>query len=244
MKKFLVFFTLLFFSSVPSAVFAEGLAISTGAGYMKMMEELCAGYKADTGKKVQEMYGGNIGQVLSQIKAGSGVSVVVSDKGTLEESKSGVKFKAFHPLGSTVLVLAWRKGMNISSPADLEKAEVKSVCYPDPKGAIYGRAAVKYLETSGLGAKIAGKVFQIATVPQIFSYLVTGEMDAGFVNRVMVRAGKDKIGGSLEIADGYPPLNMVAAVVENSAGNEEVKAFIAFLNTEKAKVIMKKHGVW
>ncbi len=103
---------------------------------------------------------------------------------------------------------------------------------------------MKYLETSGLGAKIAGKVFQIATVPQIFSYLVTGEMDAGFVNRVMVRAGKDKIGGSLEIADGYPPLNMVAAVVENSAGNEEVKAFIAFLNTEKAKVIMKKHGVW
>jgi molybdate transport system substrate-binding protein len=243
MKKALVF-TLLLLCLVPSAAFAEDLAVSTGAGYMKMMEDLCAIYKADTGRNVQEMYGGNIGQVLSQIKAGSGVSVVVSDKGTLDESKTGVKFEVFHPLGSTVLVLAWRKGIKISSPADLEKTEIKSVCYPDPRAAIYGRAAAKFLETSGIGAKIAGKVSQIATVPQVFSYLTTGEMDAGFVNRVVVRAGKDKIGGSLEITGGYPPLNMVAAVVENSSGNQEVKAFLAFLKTEKAKGIMKTHGVW
>ncbi len=223
--------------------FAEDLAISTGAGYLKMAEELCTAYRADTGRKIQEMYGGNIGQVLAQIKAGSGVSVVLSDKGTLDDSKVGVKFDTVQPLGDTVLVLAWRKGITISSPADLEKPEIKSVCYPDPKAAIYGRAAANYLESSGLGKKIAGKVSQIATVPQVFSYLVTGEMDAGFVNRVVVRTGRDKIGGYLEISKGYPPIHMVAAVVQGASGNQEVKTFLAFLKTEKAKGIMKKHGV-
>jgi len=242
MKKVLVF-TLWLVCLVSTTAFAEDLALSTGAGYMKMTEELCAAYKADTGRKIQEMYGGNTGQVLAQIKAGSGVSIVISDKGTLDESKAGVKFETFQPLGNTVLVLAWRKGIRISSPADLEKAEVKSVCYPDPRAAIYGRAAVKFLESSGIGGRISGKVSQIATVPQVFSYLATGEMDAGFMNRVVVRAGKDKIGGSLEIPEGYPPIHMVAAVVQGTSGKPEVKAFLAFLKTEKAKWIMNKHGV-
>ncbi len=243
MKKVL-FFVLFLVCLVSSEAFAEDLAISTGAGLRKMTEELCVAYRADTGRKVQEMYGGNMGQILSQVKAGSGVSVVISDKGTLDASKAGVKFETFQPLGNTALVLAWRKGLRITSPADLEKAEIKSVCYPDPKAAIYGRAAAKFLESSGIGAKIAPKVAQIATVPQVFSYLATGEMDAGFINRVVARAGKDKLGGSLEIAEGYPPLHMVAAVVENASGNPEVQAFLAFLKTPKARQIMKKHGIW
>jgi len=227
-----------------SSAFADGLAITTGAGYMKMSKELCAEYKAETGRNVQEMYGGNIGQMLAQIEAGSGVSVMISDKGALDAVKTNVKFEKYVPIGNTVLVLAWRKGLSLSSPSDLLKDNVKSVCYPDPKAAIYGRAASKFLESSGIGAKIAGKLSQVSTVPQVFSYLASGEMDAGFVNRVVVRAGAKDIGGSLEITEGYPPLNMVAAVVEGNSNNNEVKAFLAFLKTEKAKEILKKHGVW
>lgn len=43
---------------------------------MKMMSELCAAYKSESGNNVNEMYGGNIGQLLAQIEAGSGVSVM------------------------------------------------------------------------------------------------------------------------------------------------------------------------
>jgi hypothetical protein len=60
------------------------------------------------------MYGGNIGQMLAQIEAGSGANIVISDKGTLDNVKSGVKFESFQPLGGTALVLAWRKGVKIS----------------------------------------------------------------------------------------------------------------------------------
>ena len=242
MKKLVM--ALLFLALLVSAAFAGDVAVTTGAGYMKMSQELCAAYKAESGKNVQEMYGGNIGQMLAQIESGSDVSIVISDKGALDNAKTKVKFESYQPLGGTVLVLAWRKGLDIKTPSDLEKAEVKSVCYPDPKAAIYGRAAAKFLETSGLGAKIKDKLSQVSTVPQVFGYLTSGEMDAGFVNRVVVRAGAAKIGGSLEIAKGYPPLNMVAAVVSGDGARAEVKDFLAFLGTAKGKEILKKHGVW
>lgn len=241
MKKFVL--ALLFVSLFVSAAFAGGAAVTTGAGYMKMAQELCAAYKAETGKAVQEMYGGNIGQMLAQIEAGSGANIVISDKGTLDSVKSGVKFESFQPLGSTALVLAWRKGVTITAPADLAKAEVKSVCYPDPKAAIYGRAAAKFLEASGLGVRIKDKVSQVSTVPQVLGYLTSGEMDAGFINRVAARSGADKLGGSLEIAEGYAPINMTAAVVQGQSG-PEVRDFLNFLKTDKAKEILKKQGVW
>lgn len=218
-------------------------AVTTGAGYMKMVQELAAAYKEESGKPLQEVYGGNIGQMLAQIDAGNGVNVVISDKGTLKTAKSKTGIARMQPLGSTVLVLAWRKGLTLSSPNDLTGGNVKSVAYPDPKAAIYGRAAAKYLETTGLGAKIAPKISQVSTVPQVFSYLVSGEMDAGFVNRVVVRAGGAKIGGSLEIPSGYPPIEMVAAVIEGAENDPSVADFLKFLGGGRAKAIMKRHGV-
>lgn len=226
---------------VSSAAQAAELAVTTGAGYMNMAKELAAAYRAGGGA-IEEVYGGNIGQMLAQVEAGNGVNVVISDGNSLKSVKSGVKFAKTQTLGSTVLVLAWRKGLTISSPEDLTRADVKSVAYPDPKAAIYGRAAAAYLKTTGLGARIAEKVSPVSTVPQVFSYLVSGEMDAGFVNRVVVRAGKDKIGGSLEIPSGYPPIVMVAAVVEG-AGNGASENFLKFLQSPAAKGILKKHGV-
>lgn len=240
-KVVLVFYFIL---SMVSASFAEGLSVTTGAGYMNMVKELCAVYKDVSGNNVQEMYGGNVGQQLAQIEAGSGVNVIIADKGTLESLKTNVKFGLFEPLGKTVLVLAWRKGIYLSSPYDLLCDDVKSICYPDPKAAIYGRAAVSYLKSSGIGEKVPGKLSQISTVPQVFSYLSSGEMDAGFVNRVVVRGGADKIGGSLEIESGYPTLSMVAAVVKGQRTNPEIDSFLAFLKTEKGKEILRKHGVW
>lgn len=226
-----------------SVSLASGVTITTGAGYKNMVEALCAAFRAQGGA-IEEMYGGHIGQMLVQIKQGSGVNVVVSDRGTLEAASAGVEFDLFEPLGDTPLVLAWRKGVTIEKPEDLERPEIESVCHPDGKSAIYGRAAVKFLETSGIGARIAGKVSEVSSVPQVFAYLASGEMDAGFVNRVMIVNGGDKIGGSLEITEGYDPLDMVAAVVKGNAADPDVAGFLTFLRSDEGRAILKKNGIW
>ena len=241
-KTTTIFLSFLLLFCLASAALA-GVSVTTGAGYKTMVEELCKAYR-ESGGMIEEMYGGHIGQMLMQIKQGSGANIVISDKGTLDSAVQGVAFDTHENLGDTLLVLAWRKGATIASPADLEKPEIKSVAMPDAKAAIYGRAAAAFLESSGIGKKIEGKLSVVSSVPQVFSYLVTGEMDAGLVNRVMISNGKDKIGGSLEIADGYPPLVMVAAVVEGSGKDPEVVKFLEFLRSPRGKEILKKNGIW
>jgi molybdate transport system substrate-binding protein len=243
MKKIsTVIISVLLLTAAASVSFA-GVTVTTGAGYKTMLEKLCADFR-ESGGAVEEMYGGHIGMMLAQIKQGSGVNVVISDKGSLDDMSGGVEFDSYEPLGGTVLVLAWRKGIEIETPEDLAKPEIKSVAYPDAKAAIYGRAATKFLESSGIGAKIKDKISEVSSVPQVFAYLVSGEMDAGFVNRVMIMNGAEKIGGSLEIASGYPSLDMVAAVVKSAGSDPDVAKFIEFLRSPAAKEILKKNGVW
>lgn len=228
---------------VSCSAFAEGVVITTGAGYKPMIEELASAFRK-SGGKIQEMYGGHIGQMLAQIRQGSDVNVVISDRNSLDAAAQGLKFDVYQALGSTPLVLAWRKGIELKEPRDLEKPFVKSVCHPDTKAAIYGRAAAKFLETSGIGKKIGGKVSAVSTVPQVFAYLVSGEMDAGFLNRVMTLRGGDKLGGWIEIHKGYAPLNMVAAVVGGKSDDPAIPLFLLFLKSAEGKSILKKHGVW
>ena len=221
MKRWILALVMLGLSVVPAL--AE-TAVTTGMGYKKMLSELCALYKQESGKQLTEVYSGTIGQSLAQYKAGSGVSVFVSDRQTLEDSD--VSFASFQPLGTAVLVL-----------------KIQSIGYPDKKGAIYGKAAERFLTQSGLRGPLKDKLRMFSTVPQVFSYLTTGELDAGFVNTAVVKAQGKSIGGSMDIQSGYDPIEMVAAVVKGAEKDPEVEAFLTFLQSDKARSVYAKHGL-
>jgi molybdate transport system substrate-binding protein len=190
------------------------------------------------------MYGGHIGQMVAQIAQGSGAAMVVSDRATLEAVAGGVEFEEFVPLGDTVLVLAFRKGIDLKTPEDLTGADIKRVAYPDAQAAIYGRAAAAFLKSSGLDAKLGDRLSQVSSVPQVMAYIISGEIEAGFVNRAAAQNNAEKIGGSLEITSGYPPINMVLAVVKGHMTEPAVADFVKFMGTQTAKDILKKNGVF
>ena len=223
-----------------SPAFAEP-SVTTGMGYKTMLSELCALYRQTSGKSITEMYSGTIGQSIAQYKAGSGVSVFVSDRQALEDS--GVAFGPFQEMGTAVLVLAWKKGLQIHAPEDLLKADIQSIGYPDKQAAIYGKAAERYLKQTGMDAPLKDKLRMFSTVPQVFSYIASGELDAGFVNTAVVKAKGDAIGGFMNITAGYAPIVMVAAVVKDAEKDPEVEAFMAFLRSDQAGAIITKHGI-
>jgi len=220
---------------------ADGPAITTGLGYKSMVQRLCAAYTQQTGKKATEMYSGNIGQIIEQAKAGSGVSIIISDKATLQES--GLGFAAYEPLGEAVLVLAWRKGLHLDAPQDLAKPAFAKIGYPDAKAAIYGRAAVAFLKGNGLFEPLKGKLSMLSTVPQVFSYLVSGDLDAAFVNEAIVRKQGNSVGGWIEVNKGYKPLLLVAGVVEGRQKDPDVVAYMSFLRTPEAQRILSASGL-
>lgn len=228
-------------SLLPLAARAEAPAVTTGAGYKKMVEQVGALYREKSGKPLTEMYGGAIGPILEQIKAGSGASVVISDKATLEASN--VPFAFFQPLGEAVLVLAWKKGLDLKSVNDLRDPAVHAVGYPDKKTAIYGKAAFSLLDKSGLYQELEPKLSMLSTVPQVFSYLLTGDLDAGFVNLAVVKQQGDNIGGWMEVKDGYDPLFLVAGVVQGHENDPDVRNFVDFLGTDQVRTVYARHGL-
>lgn len=220
------------------------VTVTTGGGYIKMVEALTAQYEKDTGAKVEKAFGGNIGQMLAQVESGSPVTVVISDATSLKKFTKALNADAGVRLGDTPLILIWRKGLTLASPEDLTGDAVKRVAMPDPKAAVYGRAAKEYLDSSGLGEKIAGKLNVVSMVPQVMSYVSRAEMDAGFVNLLAARQGKDKIGGFVAVKEGYEPIRMTAQPIKGAAGEaDDVKAFLTWLGSPKADAVLEKFGV-
>lgn len=236
-------------TAAAAALLAAGSAqaqvtVTTGGGYVKMVEALAAQYEKDTGAKVEKAFGGNIGQMLAQVESGSPVTVVISDATSLRKFTKALNPETGVRLGDTPLILAWRKGLELKSPADLKTDAVKHVAMPDPKAAVYGRAAKEYLDSTGLGKDIAAKLNVVSMVPQVMSYVARGEMDAGFVNLLAARQGKAKLGGFVAVKEGYEPIRMTAQPVKGEAGEAtDVKAFLAWLASPKADAVLEKFGV-
>ena len=140
-KRTLVALSLIAFSLGASAA----VTVTTGAGYVPMVEKLVEVCKNETAAPIEKSFGGNIGQMLAQVKSGSGVNVVVTDRTTLLKRKTPVKFSTMQTLGVSPLMLVWRKGVTITNPEDLAKDAVARIAHPDPKAAVYGRAGTEWV---------------------------------------------------------------------------------------------------
>lgn len=235
-KRTLTALSLIAFSFGASAA----VTVTTGGGYVPMVEKLVEVCKNETAAPIEKSFGGNIGQMLEQVK-----SVVVTDRTTLLKRKTPVKFSTMQTLGVSPLMLVWRKGVTITNPEDLAKDGVKRIAHPDPKAAVYGRAGTEWVASRPEAVKnaLTPKLLGVAGVPQVMSYVLQGEVDAGFVNWQAARKNRAKLGGVMAINEGYEPIEMVAAVVEGAEKDADVRKFLGCLASPKGKKVLEKAGV-
>jgi molybdate transport system substrate-binding protein len=218
----------------------EHLLVAAGAGYKRPVDAIAQAFEASSKAKVERFYG-HMGQVLAQAKAGNSVAVVIGEQDALAGGE--VAFSRFVPLGMGRLVVAWPRGKTLKSPADIVGSEFARIGVADTKQAIFGKAAIEYLQHSGLYAPLEKRLMTVSTVPQVSAYLVSGEIDAGFINLTEALAIHDKIGGYLEIpAASYTSVHIVGGVV---SGQETplAKAFVEYLQTPAAQDVFKHYGL-
>ena len=227
-----------------SGAFAAA-AVTTGAGYVPVVKNVVKVCQKETGQKITESYGGNIGQMLAQVSAGGGANIVITDKTTLMKLKTPVKFSVMQSLGKTPLMLIWKKGAAVDGPQSLASDGIARIAHPDAKAAVYGRAGLEWVnsQSAAFKNKVKPKLMQVAGVPQVASYVVRGEVDAGFVNYQAAMKNKDKLGGVLAVEHGYEPIEMVAAVVDGQLQDAGVQAFLKCLQGSKAKKVLEKAGI-
>ncbi len=226
-----------------SVAFAETLTLAAGAGYKRPLAEMIQAYEASGGGKVDQIYG-NMGQIMMQAKAGGDIAFIVGEEAFLKTS-SGLEFSSFHPIGEGVLVIAYGKKVTLQKPEDLTKPEVAKIAMPDEKHAIYGKAGKEFLQSTKLMEKVEKKLLVVATVPQVSAYLISGEVEAGFINLTDALYIKDRIGGYLTPdRTTYGPIKLVLGVLKGFEANTGAKNFLNFLKGDpQVKEILKKSGL-
>ncbi|NLY04117.1 MAG: molybdate ABC transporter substrate-binding protein [Campylobacter sp.] len=234
MRKFLLVFVLILLTAVSSN--AENIRIASGAGYKNVVMELVENFEY---KDNVESIFANIKQISTQAK-NSDIALVVGDEKFLNGENLGAV--SIRNLGVGKLVLIYPKDRNLTKLKDLEMDEFKRISIPDIENAIYGIAAKEVIHSANL--KIYDKLLMVSTVPQASSYIVTSEVDAGFVNLTAALNLEDKIGGYLVVdEDFYSPIKISVYEMSYCQNSKVCQAFLEFIQTDKARKIIQKHGL-
>ncbi len=227
--------------ALPAIASAGSLVLASGAGYKKLVNNLVEVYSQESGDKVDLVYG-NMAQVTAQAKISGKVDLVLGAEWFL--SRSGIDFAGMHRLGQGRLVVAWSKGNEFHSYEDMLSNSVKRIAMPDSKRAIYGKAALEYLKNTGLFDKVKDKLVEVATIPQVSSYVIANEVDMGFINLTHAQQIKDKLAGyALAEEDKYDEITIQVGELSGAANPESVAKFVKFLGADGAKAIIKAHGL-
>lgn len=241
MRRLLVFMVCLGALLASNVYAGEKVTVAAGAGYKQMVKELATAFTEKTGIVVEQIYG-NMGQTIAQAKNSGMVDCIVGDKSFLDKSR--LVFSGMHEIGRGALVAVYAKGLAIKEPADILRKDVARVAMPDPKKAIYGRAADEYLHNSGLYDKVQSKLLVVATVPQASAYVLSKEVDVGFINLTDALSIRDKVGGVLPVDRRYySPIVIVAADLASAPNANALKNFAEFLASDQARAIAEKHGL-
>jgi len=231
MKKFLL---------VMAAVFAfgnENLLVSAGGGYKKIVEAVAQNLKKD-GVNIDTSFA-NITAIMAQAKEGK-TDVIVGDEDFLK--KSDLKILEFVNLGQGALVLATKKGVKIEKIDELKR--LSKIAMPDAVKTVYGKRASEFMQKAGLDGELKDKILAVNGVPQVVTYILNGEVDAGFINQTELNAHKDEFGSFILIDKAlYTPANIVAAKLEGCEKKGDCVKFIDELKSERSKEIYAKFGI-
>lgn len=231
---------LLFITMTISWLFSSEIYIASGAGYKRPITELAKVFEQEKNIKINPMFG-NMQQISEQIKNSDKISMFFGDEDFINKLK--IKYTTKVELGDGVLVLVASSGKNISKIEDLLGENIKKIGMPDTKKAIYGVAAKETLTYLKLQEKLQEKAVVLQTVPQVSSYLVSGDIDAGFINKTDYLGIKEKVGNSIEVNPKfYNPIKIVGVVLDGK-NNQEIQTFLTFMESPKAKAILKNNGL-
>ncbi|HEV2762329.1 MAG TPA: molybdate ABC transporter substrate-binding protein [Pyrinomonadaceae bacterium] len=123
---------------------------------------------------------------------------------------------------------------------DLARPEVTRIALARPEVAPYGQAAADALRALNLWDELEPKVVYAQNVSQARQFAASGNADAAFVPRSLVKAGD---GEALDVDESlHRPLEQAAGVVKASTKQEAARRFVEFLLSDEGQKIFERYG--
>ncbi|WP_218044432.1 molybdate ABC transporter substrate-binding protein [Kiloniella litopenaei] len=237
------------FSLVPA--FAENAKIAVAANFTATANELAKDFQARTGHKAILSFG-STGKLYAQIIHGAPFDVFLSADRTrprkLEEDGHGVPLSRFtYAYGQIALwtrdktLLGDKEFSDVTIPALLEENRLTRLAVANPKTAPYGLAAEQYLKKIGIYDQIKGKTVYGENIAQTYQFAYTGNAEVAIVAYAQV-LGKPRGTSWLIPQESYEPLGQEAVLLKKGQYNEAALAFMAYLKSRDAAVIITKFG--
>ena len=229
-----------------SSLNAAEVTVFAASSLADALGEIAKAYESGTKETVRFNLAGS-NTLARQIKEGAPASLFFSaDEAKMDDlEKQGLIIASSRRnrlANSLVVVVPMDSQLKITMANDLTSPEVKRVAVGDPAAVPAGVYAREYFVKLGLWAAINPKIVPTADVRGALAAVAAGNAEAGIVYKTDA-AASPKVKLALEITgEDSPKIRYPVALVKDAPEPEAARRFLAFLFSERAGGIFRKHG--
>lgn len=222
----------------------EEVVVAAAANLTDAFGEVGRRFTAKTGVRVTYSFGATA-DLAKQVEGGAPFDVFASaDAARVDDLvRKGLivaETRAVYARGRLVLWVPPGGRARVTRPEDLAGAGVTRVALARPDAAPYGRAAVESLQALSLWAAVEPKVVYAQSVAQARQFAASGNADAAFLPRSLVKEGE---GTAFEVEERlHAPIDQALGVVRASGRQDAAKKFAEFVLGEEGQAVLKGFG--
>ncbi|HEX5732348.1 MAG TPA: molybdate ABC transporter substrate-binding protein [Blastocatellia bacterium] len=223
---------------------ADEIIVAAAANLTDAFEEIGRGFTAETGIRVTYSFGATA-DLARQIENGGPFDVyaaadVAHVDGLVRKGFVTAETRAIYARGRLVLWIPPGGRAEVNRVEELRRDDVKLIAIAKPEVAPYGRAAVDALRSLGMWPEIEPRVVYAQNVAQAKQFAASGNADAAFLPRALVRPGE---GRYIEIDERlHEAIDQAMGVVSASRKQDRARRFVEFVLSPQGQAILERFG--
>lgn len=220
------------------------LHVAAASDLTQAFEELGVSFEQSTGIRVIYNFG-STGMLTKQIENGAPVDLFAAANvqfidGLEQKGLIIPDTKALYARGRITIWMNADATIRIERLEDLARTEVERVAIANPEHAPYGAAAREALKSAGVWEVVQPKCVYGENVRQTLQYAESGNVS---VSIVALSLSVQSSGRWILIPEElHKPLDQALAVIKSTRREQQARQFIAFINGERGRPIMRKYG--
>jgi molybdate transport system substrate-binding protein len=220
------------------------LYIAAAADLTPAFEEIGRSFEQATGIRVVFNFG-STGMLSKQIENGAPVDVFAAANIEFLDSLEGkgliiTDTKALYARGRITMWMMADSSLKIERLEDLARPAVARIGIANPEHAPYGAAAREALQAVRVWDVVQPKCVFGENVRQTLQYAQSGNVDVSIVALSLSVQSKGR--WILIPEELHRPLDQALAVLKRTRREQQARRFLAFINGEQGRPIMRKYG--
>ncbi len=222
----------------------DEIVVAAAANLTDAFGEVGRRFTSRTGVRVTFSFGATA-DLAKQVEGGAPFDVFASaDVARVDELvRKGLvvgETRAIYARGRLVLWIPPGARAQVGRLEDLTGAGVTRIALAKPDAAPYGRAAVESLQSLKVWAEVEPKVVYSQSVAQAKQFAASGNADAAFLPRSLVKEGE---GTAVEVEERlHAPIDQALGVVRASGQQGAARRFVEFVLSEDGQSVLKSFG--